>query len=254
MKTTFIVENFVILFLLSFSGCEILNEDKYVFPTFKKNQSVFTNDDLLNATYSDYKTPIDFYNEDLGDTIIYYTNTISIDSLDGKWIELSTNLVDIARNWAIRTTYPDTVFSLGILSDKFFEFVLLYNQKDRSIKKIRTHKNSYFNRLYYDFFNKSDTIGVYKKQNFSGDDAKELVDYLWYTHNYRDYSSKILSSYFEIDQQIINVYHFELFVVYGDIGVSDQISLSKMIYKIDKNSGIITIEEIKEREINGEMK
>jgi hypothetical protein len=101
----------------------------YEVPNLTSNQSEFTDRELLNATYSDYKFPTNFYNENLGDTSLYYVNTVSVDSLEnGKWIELSTNLSEKARYWSIKSTYENSQFKQGVNNEKFFEFIPLVSR------------------------------------------------------------------------------------------------------------------------------
>jgi len=256
MKTSLAPGISVLIGISILISCEIINDSKrdYEVPEFDLDQSEYTDNELLNATYSDYKFPDNFYSENLGDTNLYYVNTVSIDSLDeGKWIELSTNSFDQAKGWSIRSTYENSQFEPGKVCEKYFEFIRTYNPVDNNLIKFRTHRASYLTRDNFDHFNKSDTIGVFKKQNFTDIEAKELIDYLWFTDNYNNASSKILSSYFENNQKTINVYHYELFIVYGDFGLHDKISLLKKIYKIDRNSGLIIVDKVLIRVINGEM-
>ena len=228
------------------------DEQHYKVPTFESNQSEFTDEELLNATYSTYKFPEDFYFENLNDTSLYYINTVSIDSLNQKkWIELSTNSLEIALQWCERSSPDSSEFVPGIASEKFIEFVRIYDPSGNHIIKFRAHKESYFTRGNYDFFNPSDTIGAFNKQNFNGPDAKELIDYLWYAHGFNNDGSKILSSYFEENQLNIVVYHYEAYTVYGDFGIDDEISLLKKTNVFEKGTGVVTLTEVVVRTIEG---
>ena len=229
-------------------------DQQYKVPVFQSNQSEFSDDEMLDAAYSTYKIPEDFYYEDIGDTSLYYINTVSIDSLDKeKWIELSTNSLETALHWCEKSSPDGSAFTPGIDSEKFIEFVRTYDPTGNQLIKFRAHKESYFTRGNYDFFNQSDTIGVFNKQNFNGPDAKELIDYLWYTHGYNNGSSKILSSFFEENQVNTVVYHYELYIVYGDWGIHDQISLVKRIFVLERGTGIVKMSEIVIRTIEGKL-
>jgi hypothetical protein len=246
----------IVLFMLSFlvSCHKQPYEQYYEVPTFESNQSEFRDEELLNATYSTYKFPEDFYFENLNDTSIYYINTVSIDSLNKeKWIELSTNSNETALQWCKRSSPDSSEFTPGIGCEKFIEFVRVYDPSATHIIKFRAHKESYFTRGNYDFFNPSDTIGVFNKENFNGPDAKELIDYLWYTHGFNNGGSKILSSYFEENQLRIVVYHYESYTVYGDFGINDEISLLKKTNVFEKGTGIVTLSEVVVRTIEGKM-
>ncbi len=240
--------------LIILGSCQKVPQKTYDVPTFESNQSEFSDDELINATYSDYKIPDNFYHEKLGDTSLYYVNTISIDSVENnKWIELSTNSADTAREWSIESSPINSVFAPVNENEKYFEYLRISNPADNQIIKFRTHKRSYFVRSSDDFINNSDTIGTFTKLNFSGASAKELIDYLWYTHNYDNASMKILSSFFEDSSLETVVYHYGLFIVYGDIGVYDQIKLLKSVYSLDKETGIIVVNVTEIRTIKGNL-
>lgn len=241
--------------IFCFLSCDKKNDNEIVYkiPNFTSTQTEFSDDELLNATYSNYKFPSNFYHENLGDTNLYYVNTLSIDSAEnGKSIQLSTNSFEKAKDWSIKSTYENSEFKNGINSEKFFEFIRITNPEDNSIIKFRTHKSSYLTRDNYNFFSKSDTIGIFNKLNFTVDDTKELIDYLWFISNYNNRSEKILSSFAVNNQQIFEVHHYELHIVYGDFNLYDEITLIKKVYEIERNTGVITVTETIIRKINGE--
>jgi len=221
-------------------------------PVFVLKQTEFTDQELLNATYSDYKSPSDFYKEDLGDTSLYYVNTLSIDSTaEGKSIQLATNSYEKALAWSKESTYDNSSFTDGQESEKFFEFIRISNPNDNLVIKFRTHKASYLTRDNYDFFNPSGTIGIFRKKNFTADDAKELIDYLWFVRNDNNMSSKILSSFTDDTDSFTMIHHYELFIVYGDFNLYDEITMLENIYSIEKSTGVITVSKIIDRTIKG---
>lgn len=206
------------IIILWFLSCDKINDNDIVYetPNFTSTQTEFTDNELLHATYTDYKFPSNFYYENLGDTNLYYANTLSVDSTaNGQSIQLSTNSFEKAKDWSIKSTYENSEFKNGMNSEKFFELIRITNPKDHSIIKFRTHKSSYLTRDRYDFFHKSDTIGIFRKLNFSVDETKELIDYLWFVENYNNVSKKILSSFTVDNQQIVEVHHYELYIVGG---------------------------------------
>ena len=231
-------------------------EKVYEIPIFTSTQTEYTDNELLNATYSEYKIPSDFYSENLRDTSIYYVNMVSIDSMEnGNSFELSTNSSTKAKNWSIKSTYENSEFKNGVNSEKYFEFIRISTPNDNSIIKFRTHKTSYLTRDNYDFIYQSGetgAIGIFRKTNFSIYDSKELIDYLWFVRNYDNGSKKILSSFTVDKQQIFEVHHYELYTVYGDFNLYDEISLKRNIYSIDRSTGVITVTETIIRTINGE--
>ena len=246
---------FIPSIIFCFLSCDKKNDNDIVYkiPNFTSTQTEFSDDELLNATYTDYRFPSDFYQENLGDTSLYYVNTISIDSVEnGKSIQLSTNSSEKAKDWSIKSTYENSEFKNGINNEKFFEFIRITNPQDNSIIKFRTHKSSYLTRDNYDFFNKSDTIGIFKKLNFTVDDTKNLIDYLWFVSNYNNGSKKILSSFAVDNQQIFEIHHYELYIVYGDFNLYDGITLINKVYEVERNTGVIKVKEAIIRKINGE--
>lgn len=241
--------------IFCFLSCDKINDHDLVYetPHFTFTQTEFTDNELLNATYTDYKFPANFYHENLGDTSLYYVNTLSVDSTEnGESIQLSTNSIEKARDWSIKSTYENSEFKNGINSEKFFEFIRITNTKDNNLIKFRTHKSSYLVRDNYDFFHKSDTIGIFRKLNFSVDETKELIDYLWFVENYNNESKKILSSFTVDNQQTVEVHHYEIYIVYGDFNIYDEITLINKVYEVDRNTGVIKVTEAIIREINGE--
>jgi hypothetical protein len=241
--------------LIMIGSCQKIPQKTYEVPKFASNQSEYSDDEMINATYSTYKIPDNFYHEKLGDTSLYYVNTISVGNVENnKWIELSTNSADTAREWSVKSSSINSVFAPVVENEKYFEYLRISNPADNQIIKFRTHKRSYFIRSSDDFLNNPDTIGTFNKLNFSGADAKEFIDYLWYTHDYDNASMKILSSYFEDSPLEAVVYHYGLFIGYGDRGVYDQIKLLKSDYSLDKETGIIVVKVTEIRTIKGNLK
>jgi len=213
----------------------------------------FTNEELLAATYSDYKHPENFYTEHPGDTTLYYTNTISTDSLEDKWIELSTNSSETAERWSKKSSYSNSTLGPLRETERYFEFFQNVTPAGTGIIKFRTHRHTYFTRGDLDFLVPSGALGSFNKKNFTGEDAKELIDYLWYVRHYNNASSKILSSFVEDRFLFIVVTHYELHISFGDWDLHDQITLLKKEYSINRASKLITVNETEIRTINGKL-
>jgi hypothetical protein len=158
-------------------------------------------------------------------------------------------------NTNLKSTFDNSLFEQGIENDKFFEFIRIKNPVDNSVIKFRTHKTSYLTRdnYKYDYLNNSGTLGVFRKQNFTGNDTKELIDYLFFIRNYNHEGYKILSSFVVNKQLTIEVHHYELFIVGGDFNLYDGITLLKKVYEVDRSSGVIVVTWTNIREINGEF-
>lgn len=218
-------------------------------PDLNFSRTEFTDEELLVTTYSSYKHPENFYHEELGDTSLYYTNTISIDSLENAWIELSTNSTEEADIWAKKSSHNNSTLWSFKETERYFEFF----QNVRLIK-FRTHRHAYFTRGDLDFLAPpSGVLGSFNKKNFTGEAAKELIDYLWYVRHYNNASSKILSSFVEDRFLFIVVTHYELHISYGDWDLHDEITLLKKEYSINRASKLITVNETEIRAINGKL-
>lgn len=240
--------------LLLLISCDKDNNNRKVYklPIFDSNQSEFTDNELLSAAYTDFKYPVDFYVEDLGDSSLYYVNTVSIDSLNKKkWIELSTNNTSEAYYWCEKSSPAGSTFKPGVQSEKFIEYFRTYNPSDNLLHKLRAHKKTYFSRDNIDLMRNVDSIGVFEKDNYTLADAKELIDYLWFVKNYYNNSSKILSSFGVINQGKMEIHHYEIITVYGDFNLSDKITLLEKIYGFDNESGLILLSKTTIRTING---
>lgn len=215
---------------------------------FEPSSIVISDDSLMRVAYSNFKYPDNFYRENLGDSNLYYVNTVSIDSLNGeKWFELSTNHSNQAESWSFKSSPQDAPFVNKTRNDKYYEFV-----GSRGIK-FRTHNASYFTRNNVDLLNERDTIGAFRKPNFCGNDAKELIDYLWFVRNYNFFGSRVLVSDFENYSNEIVVHHFCLEVTSGDFGVPDKIFLYHKRYHVSKANGLIVKNEVLLKTISGKI-
>jgi hypothetical protein len=92
----------------------------------------------------------------------------------------------------------------------------------------------------YDYLNPGEIIGVCKKNNFSENDVKELIEYLWFTENYNNASSKVHRGRIENIGSAYFYYLYEIEIVYGDFGMKDSISYVKHTFKINRSHGEIT--------------
>lgn len=233
----------IVIMSILFS-CDKKKDEKIIYgtPQFLHNQASFSDEEILAATYSDFKIPLNFYHEDLGDTSIYYVNTVSIDSLNNQWIQLATNSPEQAKYWSIISSANDTSeFTKGKEDGKFFEFI-----QQRSMNqtvKFRSHRENYLNRNNYDYMSNSNEIGIFTKINFTAFESKGLIDYLWFIDEHNNSSAKMLSSFTVNQQHAIEVHHYELLIVGGDFGIYDEIFLKNKIYSLNKMNGNITVSE-----------
>lgn len=240
-------------------------------PVFHLTQTKFTDEDVLDAVYSDYKTPNGFFVDTLerGEKIsdsVYYEGVLE----NNNWIFYCTKDINTAKQLVDkdiadynrqdnRQDSPDGVIIDTSENEKFFEFKTIENKKafpDRKYyMRYRVFKCNYLSDLQSGMYYKKDKsvsdnyIGIFAKRPVTTENVKELVEFLWYSafRNYITVGSKVLSSFTEEDGNLIKHTIFETKTMHGDWGLCDQITLIKSIYTVNKNSGEIklTEEEIK---------
>src|SRR5690606_36636108 len=182
----------------------------------------------------------------------YYENTVSIRASQDLWIELHTNDKEQALNWSeISSTtsayYRDLVAERE--TDKYFEFKRVYSIYPNDIILSRIHKSSYFIPS-YDKFNRSSHIGTLKVFPINEEVAKTFIEYMW-TNNLIGYNDKVLENKIT---ETTNHFLYNLksvSVTYGDFGICDVIEVNNFDFLIDKQSGEVTYESIKIKEIRG---
>lgn len=241
------------LAILIFTSCdEEINNSKIIDPNIS-----ITDDELYTFAYSNPRFPNDFYFEDSLNGSLYYENTISITPLnerDGTWLQLCTNSLDLARHWSelssINSSYYRDLVSQR-QTEKFFEFKRVYSVNPNDVILSRVHKCSYLDRSMYDFLNPGDIIGVFKKNIFNQNDSKEVIEYLWFTENYNNGSSKVYEGVIQNSDQFYIYYLYEIGIVYGDYGMKDVLSYIKHTFNINKNNGEITHDKELIKQISG---
>jgi hypothetical protein len=238
LKTTFVL----ILIILLFPSCkDEINNTNIIDPNIS-----ITDEELYSLAYANYQFPSDFYYEDSLIGSLYYENTNSITPLnerDGTWFQLCTNNVDTARYWSELSSnnssyYRDLVSQRQ--TEKYFEFKRVYSINPNDIILSRVHKCTYIDRSMYDLLNPGQIIGVFKKNSFIKNDVKELIEYLWFTENYNNTSSKVYKELIQNSGLFYIYYLYEIGIVYGDYGMKDILSYIKHTFKINKGSGEIT--------------
>jgi len=242
----------IVLFLLAiiFSACkENLNEPEVV----------VNNDELYILAYSDFKWPSNFYNEEPLDGALYYENTISIEPLPqrgNQWFQLCTDNIDTARKWSdmssFSSSYPRDLVSERE-TEKYFEFKRVYSANPTDVILSRVHKCSYIDRSMFDFLHQGEVVGVFKKTNFTQNDAKELIEYLWFSEYYNNGSSKVHRSLIDNNLQGYAVYIYEIEIVFGDYGIKDKISYIKHTFKVKTSNGEITHQKELLKQIDGKQ-
>ncbi len=230
---------FVVILILTFCK-ENVNG-----PEFPITVTPITDDELYELAYSDYEWPSNFYYENLSGGALYYENTISITPLTRRsnvWKQLCTDYIAIAKLWSELSSnyssyYRDLVSQRE--TEKYYEFKRVYSIHPSDIILSRVHKCSYLDRSMYDFLKPERVIGVFTKNNFNRNDAKELIEYLWFTENYDNASSRIHQSLIETNNFDYVYYLYEIGIVFGDFGMKDSISYIKHTFKISISNGEI---------------
>lgn len=238
---------------------------------FQSTQTEFTDKEILDAVYSDYKVPDGFFvdvlerGEKISDSV-YYERVLE----NNKWVFYCTNDFDAAKqhveediNEYNQSDYPDRILIETTENEKFFEFKTIENQTQFPVRKYylryRVYKCSYIEDLQHGMYYKKDEaipqnyIGKFAQRLITIENVKELIEFLWYSGfgNYNIGGSKVLSSFTEDHGGSIKHTIYETRTVYGDWGLCDQITLIKSEYNVDKNSGEITLSQEDVKTVKG---
>ncbi|MGF1580100.1 MAG: hypothetical protein ACFCD0_12125 [Gemmataceae bacterium] len=84
------------------------------------------------------------------------------------------------------------------------------------------------------------TIGKFANRPVTLAAAKEFAEYHWLVRFYNLGGAKVLKSEADKHDGKLTIRLFTTFVVYGDFGVSDMISVLEVTYVVDPNTGVTT--------------
>jgi len=198
---------------------------------------------IRSLTYSSYKYPNGFYQENLGRGSIYYNNTLSILPLNQRSAhstELSTNNQDQALAWsestAINSAYYRKLVSES-QTDKYFQFRRVYQKDTNDMVLDRVHKLSYLDRSMFDSFNPTPLIARLNSRPIDSILVQNLVEYLWFVENYDIYGAQVLAT---VNRQSIDTAWSVIYSLQragGDFGLPDEITLSRSMYSVSTQSG-----------------
>ncbi len=218
----------------------------------------FTDAEILNAAYNGTSYIPGFYNEGTLQGNIYYENTISIKPPKERgleWIELCTDNRTQALAWS-EASSRNSAYYRNLTgereTDKYFEFTRVYAKNPSDVLLSRVHKCSYLDKSGYDKFQKEEGLGTFSQRPITDENAKELIEYLWYVeHPGAGSQNPILDHYLYEDGDSIRyvIYHVVGFI--GDWGLCDQIALVRRQYSVDVSSGKITMESKDLRTVEG---
>ena len=221
-------------------------------PRFQPTQTEFSDEEIIDAVYSEYKYPESFYQEELGGIRLFYENTFTLKPLGERdgWVELCTDNRSRASEW-VETSTKNSVYLSRYKNltyderetEKFFEFRGIRPKDQQHVILRRVHKCSYF-RPRHDKHRKlerGEVLGIFGQRPITIDNVKELIEYLWFIENYNFYGRKVLSSFTSDEGSSIKHTIYETKVVVGDWGLCDEISLVRTEYVVDRNSGEVTV-------------
>jgi len=223
-------------------------------PTFGARLSLFTDEQLLQVAYSDYDVPPGFYQEDSGMTSAYYANTLSIANRlhqpDPPWTELATEDVETARIWVQATIdNSDGVYapaSPPVVTERYIEFPYTY-ERAHSLR-IRVHRASYLTGAPFGSTSPDGPLGVFHGRQLRSDAVRGLAEYLWWT---RGWGGKVLAEYVAQTPTEWRVTMFVVQLHYSSFGMTDTISLDRVVYHVDKLGGAVRRESSAIRHLRG---
>jgi len=221
------------------------------------NPYEFTDEQILDLIYSDYKYTDDFYQENLQGASIYYVNTVSILPVEERetiWFQLCTDDRDTALAWSESSSVNSSYYRDLVLvreTEKYFEFRRVYSKNPDDIILDRVHKYSYLDRSMYDRLNPGPILGIFNVRPLTSEGVRSLIEYLWFVEHYEIRGAKVLfSSNSESDSVICQTILHTHFGG-GDWGMCDKISVIKSTYNVKRTSGAITVEAETVRVITG---
>lgn len=228
-------------------------------PVFGERDSVFTDQQVFDAIYSNYAHPPGFY-EDPSDESVYYPNTGSI--VDSRqrpadpWVDLSTEDPAQARAWADSTaahsSEPEHIAATPpTATERYFEFQDVYDT-GRPKMKMRVHRSSYVSDVQKmnTFFVTSGVAGTYHVRPVAAENVRGLVEYLWVQAG-GGYGEKALSSFTTDAGPEVAHTLYTVAYEHGDYGIQDVLHLRRTEYRVDKSTGVIRWVAAEIRQVRG---
>lgn len=209
--------------------------------------------EIVEKAYSKtYMYPTGFNFQQNLDGSLYYENTVSIRTSQTSWIELNTIDKQQAKDWS-ETSSSTSAYYRDLVAEreteKYFEFKRVYSLNTRDVILSRVHKSSYF-IPFFDKFHPTSIIGTLKVNPINEEATKDFIEYMWtsymigYTDKVLEYSITDYSDKVRYNLKSVNV-------TYGDFGLCDLIEVKNFDFFVDKQSGTVTFESEKIKEIKG---
>jgi hypothetical protein len=250
-----------LLLILMFSGCvqEQINNDN------------FTDKEILDLVYSDYKVPEGFFQDVLETGInpnfIIYEQLLKDNKLvfycandfNSAELQIKENIDEYNQKYNL-----DTLSIAEIMeNEKFFEFRTVVESPTGSqainYLRYRVYKCNYIDDLQNqtdfitDDIKSKEYIGRYVQRPITQENVSELIEFLWYSgfgNNVIEGSKVLVSATKDYNTSVKHTI-YELETSYGDWSLCDNIVLIKSEYDVDKNSGEITLSQEKLKTIKG---
>ena len=245
-------------------------------PTFNPTQTNFSDQEILNAVYSDYKGPNGFFEDALIKKEEKNINSVRYEKWginNTYWSFYCTNNFREAKKvveehikiWSTMTITENNE------NEKFFQFKVIDNRNIPSsllrvfkcsyikgLKRVlsndyqyRYHKETYYQRN-KPGFTTTDYAGEFAQRPVTTDNVKELIEFLWFSGlgEYNIGGRKVLSSFTKDEGNSIAHIIYETQTSYGTYAY-DEIILIKSVYTVNKNSGKIYLSQETIKSITG---
>lgn len=237
-------------------------------PTFNPTQTNFSDREILNAVYSDYKGPNDFFEDALIKKEERNINSVQYEKYcTNNFNEARTVVEKHIKNFSTMTVTEDNEEN-----EKFFQFKAIDNRnipgrllrvfKCSYVKDLkRVLSNDYQYRYHKETdnqrskpgFTTTDYVGEFAQRPITTEKVKELIEFLWFSALGEEYNMggrKALSSFTKDEGSSITHTIYETQTSYGAYAY-DKIRLIKSVYTINKNSGEIYLSQETIRSITG---
>lgn len=220
-------------------------------PVFDPTDSVFTDEQLLQAAHMAYSGSADFYSEP---PVPYagplYVSSYELSPGSGTHIEFSTEDTAQARAWAIAAAWWCTVDPKpATLTRRYIEFAT-YAPGEGPRMPVRTHRASYLDRSGYDRFHPTSLYGVLQVRPIDNSEARGVAEYLWLKdHRYSE--DKVLSSFSRQSQG--SILH-TIFYIHDEFGVGffgpyEYVELFRDDFWVNTTDGTIAFHEAHLRDV-----
>jgi hypothetical protein len=233
----------------------------YSEPVFGSRDSVFTDDQLRAAVYSNYRCPAGCYQETGYRVAPYYVNALSISPPNAQpasdWRDLATEDTAQARAWAESTvSHGSGIAHLDpgppAVTNRYIEFAPTAGSSPFS-PAMRVHRLSYLNPLNFrpwSFYSDS-LVGTFNARPVDTTSVRGLAEYLWFKW-YREIAGfKVLSSFGSEDGSLVVHTIYDVETSYGDYNLSDDITLHRLEFRTSKSTGEIVFRQALMRHVVG---